>query len=247
MLTSTACLLAIIAFFAGLLLGSLAPRGQSAPDAAREPGPDTHMAQAREQTIRRPDDAEAWIHLGNLAFDARNAAEAIRAYERALQLKPGDANVMTDLGTMYRLDRQPHKALALYTQVLDADPGHQNARFNKGVTLILDMGRPAEGLAVWRDLLARDPHAVIGGNTPLAEALAPLLTDAGQQLEQQGRREAALEAYGEALRIDPDFSPALQARNALLGQDARSGLPHADAGVPPGTPSMPLQNAPGRP
>lgn len=253
MLTSTACLLAIIAFFAGLLLGSLVPHGQGSPDVApvsqtpvsQTPAPDIHIAQAREQAARTPGDAAAWIHLGNLYFDAHNAPEAITAYERALQLKPGDHNVMTDLGTMYRLARQPQKALALYDQVLAADPGHQNARFNKGVTLIIDLARPADGLAAWRDLLARNPHAVIGNNTPLSEALAPLLTDAGQQLQQQGQREAALEAYEEALRIDPNFPPALKARSALLDQDAPDGP--SRAGMPPDTSSLPPQNTPGRP
>lgn len=247
MLTSTACLLAVIAFFAGFLLGSLVPRGQTSPDAApvsQAPVPDTHIAQAREQTARSPDNAEAWIHLGNLHFDARNTAEAITAYERALRLKPGDHNVMTDLGTMYRLAGQPRKALELYDQVLAADPDHQNARFNKGVTLVIDLARPAEGLAAWRELLARNPRAVTGTNTPLAEALAPLLTDAGQQLQQRGQREAALEAYGEALRIDPNFAPALKARNALLGQEAQSAPP---AATPPAASSLPPQNSPGRP
>ena len=109
-----------------------------------------------------------------------------------------------------------------------------------GVTLAIDLARPADGVAAWRDLLARNPDAVIGDNTPLAGALAPLVTDAGHELHKQGKHEAALQAYEEALRIDPDFAPAREARDALLNAEAAATVPSV---APP-----PLsENAPARP
>lgn len=246
MLTSTACLLAAVAFFAGLLCGTLLPHEQDAPAPAvpppvsQENDLDDHIAQVRKEIARNPDAPLNWIHLGNLYFDAHNAEEAIAAYEKALQLKPGDVDVMTDLGTMYRLANQPQRALDLYDQVLTADPAHQNARFNKGVTLAIDLARPADGVAAWRDLLARNPAATIGDSTPLATALAPLVTDAGHELHKQGKHEAALQAYEEALRIDPNFAPAQKARAALLNAEAA-------ATVSPVAPPPPSENAPARP
>ena len=245
MLTSTACLLAAVTFFAGLLFGTLLPHGQNAPAPAAPPQGsqendlDAHIAQVREEIARNPDEVLNWIHLGNLYFDAHNAAEAITAYEKALQLKPGNGDVMTDLGTMYRLANQPQRALDLYDQVLAADPSHQNARFNKGVTLAIDLARPADGVAAWRDLLARNPDAVIGDNTPLAGALAPLATDAGHELHKQGKHEAALQAYEEALRIDPNFAPAREARDALLNAEAAATVP--SVGPPPLSESAPAR------
>lgn len=247
MLNSTACLLAVMTFFAGLLLGTLVPRGQYAspspappvPSAAtQEDGQAAHIAQVREEIARNPDEPLNWIHLGNLHFDAHNAAEAITAYEKALELKPGDTDVMTDLGTMYRLAGRPQQALDLYDQVLVLNPGHQNARFNKGVTLAIDLARPAEGAAVWQDLLARKPDATLGDGTPLAPVLSPLLTDAGHELHKRGEHKAALQAYEEALRIDANFAPAREARDALLNAEARAGAPAAPSSV---------ENAPGRP
>ena len=84
------------------------------------------------------------------------------------------------------------------------------------------------------------PDAVIGDNTPLAGALAPLATDAGHELHKQGKHEAALQAYEEALRIDPNFAPAREARDALLNAEAAATVPSV---APP-----PLsENAPARP
>lgn len=232
MLTSTAWLLATMTFFAGLLIGTALPRDHSAPPPpapAAAPADEqadeqaAHIAQVREEIARNPDEPLNWIHLGNLYFDAHDAPQAIAAYEKALELKPDDADVMTDLGTMYRLAQKPQQALDLYERVLVLNPEHQNARFNKGVLLAIDLARPAEAMAAWRDLLARKPDAVIGEDTPLASVLAPLITDAGHELHQRGNHAAALEAYEEALRVDPAFAPAREARDALLQQSENAG------------------------
>lgn len=232
MLISTACLLAVLTFFAGLLLGTLLPRGQHAPTPPPVPTASSqadeqaaHIAQVRGEIARNPDEALNWIHLGNLYFDAHNATEAITAYTRALELKPGDTDVMTDLGTMYRLAGQTQQALDVYDQVLTLNPDHQNARFNKGVTLTIDLARPADGVAAWRELLARKPDAALGDGTPLATALAPLLTDAGHELHKRGKHEAALQAYEEALRVDPDFAPAREARDTLRNAETAASTP----------------------
>lgn len=69
---------------------------------------------------------------------------------------------------------------------------------------------------------------------------APLATDAGHELHKQGKHEAALQAYEEALRIDPNFAPAREARDALLNAEAAATVPSV---APP-----PLsENAPARP
>lgn len=233
MLTSTACIIAVLAFCAGLLGGALiafetgggvpAPRA-SAPAPAQDPAAELadHIAQVRAELERNPSEALNWIHLGNLYFDSHNPAEAIAAYEQALRLQPGNADVMTDLGTMYRTAGNPQKALETYDQALALVPDHQNAFFNKGVTLMIDLARPAEAVAVWRALLDKRPGATLSDGTPLASAMAPLATDAGDKLAAAGHAQAALQAYEQALLVDPQFAPAREHRAALLNRQAAS-------------------------
>lgn len=234
MLKSTAFILAAAAFAAGLLTGSLLiPSSVPAPAETRAPvRPDAadadlaaHIAQVRADAARNPQDPLPWIHLGNLYFDAHQAENAISAYETALRLQPGNTDVMTDMGTMFRLAGDPQRAVEVYDQVLALDPAHQNARYNKGVTLIVDLARPAEGVAAWKELIALKPDAKLSDGTPLAAAIAPLATDAGTRLEARGRTDAALEAYRQALAETPDFEPALAHQADLLEKTGR----HADA------------------
>lgn len=234
MLTSTAFLLASLAFVAGLLAGALiyaelrpAPLSVVAaapPASPADPAAElaAHIAQVRGEIERNPAEPLNWIHLGNLYFDAHQPIEAIPAYEKALELQPGNADVMTDLGTMYRQAGNPQKAVDIYDKALAIVPDHQNAFFNKGVTLIIDLGRPADAMAVWRELLARRPDAALSDGTPLKSALAPLAADAGTRLEADGHADAALQAYDQALLIDPNFVPALAHKGALLDALNRS-------------------------
>ncbi len=235
----TALVLIGLAFCAGLLAGTLLtahnqPTGmaqtfaQPQGDAGAHPEDEAaHIEEARAETVRNPSEPLAWIHLGNLYFDAHKPAEAVEAYEKALALQPGNDDVTVDLGTMYRSLGDTAKALALYDSVIARNPAHMNAAFNKGVTLMLDRGDPPAAMSAWRALLAAKPDAALGDGTPLKAALPSLATDAAMRLDKAGKTEAALAAYDEALRETPDFQPALGEKAALLARLGRQA--EADA------------------
>lgn len=230
MLTSTACIFIVLAFLAGLLGGTLlgsARSGSAGQAASRQSAPAApaladpahelaeHVAQVQAEIERNPNEPLNWIHLGNLYYD-ENPAEAVIAYEKSLQLSPGNADVMTDLGTMYRVTGNPAKAVAQYDSVIALNPDHQNAYFNKGVTLMFDLARPADAVAAWQALLDRKPDAALGDGTLLADVLPFLATNGGNSFEAQGNMQAALEAYDLALQGDRQFQPALAHKAALL-------------------------------
>lgn len=232
MLVSTACILAVAAFCGGLFTGYLlsstksvsAPAGQAAKvpigvqseDSGHSPEWLAHVGQARAAVEKDPGDASAWAHLGNLYFDEGHTAEAVEAYEKSLAIRPGDPDVLTDLGTMYRALGKPEEALIRFDAAIAARSDHRNARFNRGLILALDLGRPAEGIAAWKELLVLHPDTTMGNGTPLAEAFAPLAADAAARLEQQNRNDEALAAYALALNEQPDFIPALERMADLL-------------------------------
>ena len=80
----------------------------------------------------------------------------------------------------------------------------------------------ADGVAAWKELLALYPDTAMGDGTPLAEAFAPLATDAAARLEQENRTGEALAAYDVALAEKPDFIPALERKAELLKRLGRA-------------------------
>ena len=92
-----------------------------------------------DEVSRNPADAEAWIRLGNAYFDSDQYEKSIRAYEKALALKPDNPDVLTDMGVMYRLSGQPHKALEAFNKAMAVNPKHEISRLNKGIVLMYDL------------------------------------------------------------------------------------------------------------
>lgn len=121
---------------------------------------------------------EAWNRLGNLYYDTHQAKKAITAYTHALDLLPANADILTDLGVMYRLDRQPDKALDCFNRAIAANPRHEPSRLNKGVVLVYDLGRPADGLLAWQELLGVNPGAMTANGMPLRDIIAEIKKEA---------------------------------------------------------------------
>ncbi|MCL1940008.1 MAG: tetratricopeptide repeat protein [Desulfovibrionaceae bacterium] len=156
--------------------GEKRPLGQSS-GLADALNPNKQLLQAifqHEEDLRKnPDDAEAWEHLGNLYFDAQEPEKAIRAYNRALELKPGSANILVDAGVMYRELKNYDMALEYFKKALTLDPKHQNALFNSGVLLYFDLNKKEDGLNSWRELVKINPNA----KTPSGDPVSKLITD----------------------------------------------------------------------
>ena len=259
MLTSSAVILGLAAFAAGFVCGNLtaeykdAGRGVQVPVVASpavapaaDAAGDEHIRHLREEAMAEPGDAGRWPKLGNACFDAGDAEGAIEAYQASLRLEPGNADVRTDMGSMYRLKGEPLRAVESYEQALRDMPGHKNAVFNKGVTLLLDLEKPEEAVAFWNAVLAENPDFTLSSAEPLKKVMPALAVDAGLQLEAHDRKETALRAYAEALKLDASFAPALVHRAWLLENMGRASeaLPlwkrvlelHPDATDPAGRP-----------
>ena len=74
-----------------------------------------------------PEDARAPYYLGNLFYDRRRHAEAIRLWERASRLDPSFAIIWRNLGIGYfNVSKKPAAALSAYEKAFRANP--QDAR-----------------------------------------------------------------------------------------------------------------------
>lgn len=187
---STMYMATLLALAVGLYLGALlpsltAPARMDQRAAPKESAPPQGTGQEQERNAQRileleaavrknPEDAAAWVRLGNLYFDMGKAPGAVNAYERALLLKPGDPDVLTDLGIMYRDTGNFDMAVESFRKASKANPGHQNALFNQGVVLFFDLGRKDDARKAWRRLLNINPDAAAPDGKPVKDLLREL-------------------------------------------------------------------------
>ncbi|NQT69542.1 MAG: tetratricopeptide repeat protein [Desulfobacteraceae bacterium] len=147
----------------GLPVPSAPSQSQPPPPQAGKQGPSVETAarifELEKLTNQNPNDAEAWIQLGNLYFDSENHEKAIDAYQKSLALKPNDANVLTDMGVMYRRSGKPAEAIKAFDKAIAVDPRHEVSRFNKGIVLMHDLNDIAGAVRSWEELVAVNPAA----------------------------------------------------------------------------------------
>ncbi len=154
----------VVGFIAGTVFGvfktSPIPAGPSIDSPAASANPPAEMFQAMEaEAARNPQNADAWVRLGNAYFDTDQYQRAIEAYERALTIQPDNPNVLIDLGVMYRRSKQPEKAVEMFSRAMAVDPRHEMSRMNKGIVLLHDLKDEPGAIAAWEGLLAINPLA----------------------------------------------------------------------------------------
>jgi len=118
------------------------------------------LAMLEAEAEKHPENAEAWVNLGNASFDSNQYEKAIIAYNKALALSPENANVLTDLGVMYRRNGQPEKAIDSFKKAIEINPKHEIARFNQGIVYIHDLKDQDAAIEAWEGLLKVNPLAM---------------------------------------------------------------------------------------
>ena len=183
---NTALTIALVCLIVGFLGGIVystyksGRRAMASPGrmAASEPAAPTMTPQQSQRILAlekevsaNPGNQNAWGELGNLYFDSGNHQGAIRSYLEYLKLDPDNPDVLTDLGVMYRRNGQPQEALASFEKAAAADPRHEQSRFNKGVVLMQDLGRPEEATRIWQELSELNPNFQMPSGQRLKDVL----------------------------------------------------------------------------
>lgn len=117
-----------------------------------------HIKHMETEVGKNPQDAMAWIGLGNAYFDFQAPEKAIDAYLKALALSPDNPGVLTDLGIMYRRIKQPQKAIEAFDKAAQVDPIHVQSRFNKGVVLYHDLNDKDGAIKAWQEVAKLQPN-----------------------------------------------------------------------------------------
>lgn len=138
---------------AALVAAAPAPQSAAPVDAS------VQIAAAQAVVEKDPKNLRAWIALGNLYFDSRQAQKSVDAYAKALELSPDDPDVLTDQGVMYRALGAFDKAVSNFERANQIAPQHLQSLFNQGVVYAYDLKDRQKAEAAWNRLLQIAPQS----------------------------------------------------------------------------------------
>ena len=198
-------------------------------------------ADYRKSLAIRPDYPEANNNLGRLLVQQGRAAEAVPLLRRALAGKPGSADVRNNLANALADAGQVDEATTLYEEILRQEPRHVNALNGLGVALAMK-GRAQEARAKLEEAVRLEPanagaHGNLGNVYSMLERHADAAKHYGQAVRLQpdghtyamlasalarlGRRDEAVQALRESLRLRPNDAQTKAWLETLLAAPAR--------------------------
>jgi tetratricopeptide (TPR) repeat protein len=86
-----------------------------------------------EQSLGVRPNADAWRGLGLVALGSGRLDEAVKAYEKGLDLEPNDVYLLNDLGLAYREQSRLSEALDTFKRLVTLEPESAYAWFNLGL------------------------------------------------------------------------------------------------------------------
>jgi cytochrome c-type biogenesis protein CcmH/NrfG len=110
-----------------------------------------------EAVNKNANDFDSLVKLGNLYYDGKQFPDAIRYYERALEIHPENPDVRTDMGTAYWYTGNAEKAISAMEVSLKYRPGHPQTLFNLGWVLWQGKQDPKGAIEAWQKLLKANP------------------------------------------------------------------------------------------
>jgi len=136
--------------------------------------------------------ANAWNNLGLLATREGRAEEAIRCFQKALQLSPDHLIALNNLGNAYRLVKNWGEARHTFERALEVSPADADANYGLGMVFA-----QANDTAHAYEYLQR----ALQSRPTYPEALNNL----GILYLRTQRRDEAVASFKQCIRVAPDF------------------------------------------
>ncbi len=124
------------------------------------------MKYVTDQIKADPNDAQAYLLLGQIRYIRKETAQAEAACLKAISIDPGLVSARLDLAQLYAGDKQFDEALAQVHEILKIDPKNVDAMMISGIAY-QEQGDIPKARKVYEALLAVDPT-----NGPAANNLA---------------------------------------------------------------------------
>ncbi len=176
----------------------LQPDGQTVLDFGVEASDEQRVAPLPGPRDRGPDvlrfqEAREWFERGcKLDTDRSTYADAIEAYERALEADPEFADAHCNLGSVYFNRDRRREATDCFERALEIDPGHPEAHLNLA-TLLEEEDRNQAALQHYKAALVTDP---LSPDTHVSLALLYEKLSLRRRAREHWRRYLQLDASG---------------------------------------------------
>jgi tetratricopeptide (TPR) repeat protein len=134
-------------------------------------------------------------NLGNTIIDQGRSAEAVRLFQKAIEIYPDYAEAHYNLGCAFDKQERLAEAIGHFQKAIEIYPDYAEANNNLGVVFLKE-GRLNEAIKHCQRALEINPD------------FAKAYYNLGCALDRQGRRAAAIEQYQKAIALKPDFAEA---------------------------------------
>lgn len=170
-----------------------------------------------------PYNSLAWNKLGETQVRLGNSAGAIQSFDEATRLDPFFGNAWVNRGDALLLTGNEKDALDAYNRAISINPNDIRAYISKGL-LYKSEGKLDEARTAFNEVLTiSDREIRVHPND--AKYNADLWDYRARALSELGRYQEALQAYDQALAINPKHEDAIKNKKDLLNAlDAQGNI-----------------------
>ncbi|MGD0534503.1 MAG: tetratricopeptide repeat protein [Methanoregula sp.] len=144
-----------------------------------------------------------WVGYGSKSAELKKYEEAIKFYNRALEIDPKFIFALGLKGDAFYLSEKYEDALKCYKQIIEINPAEAKAWQSRGLTQS-QINKFEESIQSFDKALELNPKYTIAWN------------NRGKSLEQLQRYDDAIASYDKALEIDPSYTTARNNRDILF-------------------------------
>jgi tetratricopeptide (TPR) repeat protein len=152
-----------------------------------------------------PNSSLAHNNLGNIFLQNGRVDEAMKQFQKALDIEPRYALAHNNLGAALYQKGQVDEAVAHYQKALEIEPRYAQAHNNLGIVLF-QKGQVDEAMAHFQKALAIQPNN------------AEIYNNFGNALLGKGEAAGAIRCFQKAVEIAPDFAGAQENLGLILFQ-----------------------------
>ncbi|HQP10639.1 MAG TPA: tetratricopeptide repeat protein, partial [Candidatus Omnitrophota bacterium] len=142
-----------------------------------------------------PESPAVHYNLGNIYVEANRKEEAIRSYQKAIDLKPRYDEAYNNLGNVYSEIGRWEEGVLSYQKAIEITPDFADAHNNLGLAYF-SLRQPEEAIRAYHKAIALKPDYAEAHNN-LGVAYAAM-----------NRREEAVASYKKAIALKPDHANA---------------------------------------
>ena len=177
-----------------MLLSCTSESERSAPPDSTEK---SLFEKVKEQTVKNPDDVDAWYHLADLYDRSELYAEEIAALKKVVALDPGKGYAYIKLGTAYNRSGQYEDAIVNFEKAKQYFPKNP-VLYNNLAVSYGKIGKLDQEIATLEKAIALRPR------------YATARHNLGVALLKKGKREEALKQYAELRKFDEGTAISLK-------------------------------------